>query len=211
LVVYTGRINERKGLNTVLSLASRIPEAIFVLVGSQQTGTIETLAAELPNVIVRPWQPFRTTIEYMYAADILIIPPTLEPLQQFGTTVLPMKLFLYLASGRAIMAPRSPDTAELLVHERNAVLVPADSLDAQVTELRELLARPERQQRVIDGALQDALELTWDTRARRLKAYLEQRLSLSPQTLPNGQWNAANWVKRSARWAWTKVVSSEFS
>ena len=34
IVVYTGRISEEKGLNEVLSIASLLPETLFVLVGS---------------------------------------------------------------------------------------------------------------------------------------------------------------------------------
>ena len=37
-----------------------------------------------------------------------------------------MKTFAYLAAGRAILAPRSPDTAELLRDDDTAWLVPPD-------------------------------------------------------------------------------------
>ena len=51
---------------------------------------------------------------FLFAADILMIP---EPkVKTVGNTVLPMKLFQYLAAGRAIYAPDAPDTAELLTH-----------------------------------------------------------------------------------------------
>lgn len=205
MVVYTGRINEKKGLDAVLELAIRLPEATFVLVGSEQQGVIEERARAISNVIIRPWQPFNTTVEYMYAADVLIIPPSLEPLHQFGTTVLPMKLFLYLASGRAILAPSSPDTAELLVHDHNAILVPADDFESQVRELRSLIEQPARQEQVVAGALADCRALTWDARATKIKTFLEQRLELEPKPLPQGDWSVQDWSQRSAKWVWSRL------
>lgn len=45
-------------------------------------------------------------------ADVLVIPPSADPLQQFGRTVLPLKVFQYLAAGRPIVTGEVPDTAE---------------------------------------------------------------------------------------------------
>src|ERR1700760_3858052 len=67
---------------------------------------------------------------YLFAADILIIPPSRAPLDRFGDCVLPLKTFAYLAAGRAILAPRSPDTAELLRDGETALLVPPDDSEA---------------------------------------------------------------------------------
>ncbi len=200
LVIYTGRISTKKGLLSVLSLAERLPQVGFVLVGSEGIGEIERRASLLSNVSVRPWQPFDLTIKYLYAADVLIIPPTLSPLEQYGNTVLPMKLFQYLASGRAVVAPRAPDTAELLRHDENAVLVPADRVEEQVAELMDLLGSSERWHRVVEGALRDSTELTWDARAQRLVAFLENRLLAPPNQLGEDDWTGLAWLGRTGRY-----------
>jgi len=200
LVVYTGRVNAKKGLMAVLALAERLPDVGFVLVGSEGVGEVERRAAALSNVVVKPWQPFDLTVKYLYAADALIIPPTLSPLEQHGNTVLPMKLFQYLASGRPVVAPRAPDTAELLHHDENAVLVPADRLEEQVAELVDLLGSTERWHRVVAGALRDSAELTWDARARRLVTFIEERLRASPREPSSDDWSGRAWLGRTARY-----------
>jgi len=118
LVVYAGRINEKKGLELVLDIAGRMPHVNFVLVGSEQKGAIEVQAERYPNVHIRPWQPFAKITSYLYAADLLIIPPSVRPLAEFGSTVVPLKVFNYLASGRPIIAPNAPDIGELLRHDK---------------------------------------------------------------------------------------------
>jgi glycosyltransferase involved in cell wall biosynthesis len=204
LVVYAGRVHERKGLFTVLELARRLPDVRFLLVGSEDPeGAVERAARALTNVEVRPWQRFDATIQHLYAADVLITPPSLEPLETHGNTVLPMKLFSYLASGRALFAPEAPDTRELLVHGENAVLVPPHDPERQVQELRALLTDTERRQRIARGALNTAAALTWDARAEKLDSFLSQRLSehaagaLAPGA---GTWDVPAWLSRSARW-----------
>lgn len=204
LVVYAGRVHERKGLLTVLDLARLLPHVTFVIVGSEGEGRVEREARALSNVIVRPWQRFDVTVRYLYAADALIIPPTLEPLENHGNTVLPMKLFQYLASGRPIFAPVAPDTAELLLHDETAVLVqPGDPL-AQARELHRLLEDPERRARIGGGAMRAAAALTWDARAEKIEAFIVERLEArrhragSAKSLQN--WDVARWLRSSARW-----------
>jgi glycosyltransferase involved in cell wall biosynthesis len=207
LAVYAGRVHERKGLLAVLDLARRLPNAMFVLVGSEGEGRVEREARALANVIVRPWQRFDATVRYLYAADVLLIPPTLEPLTMHGNTVLPMKLFQYLASGRAIFAPAAPDTAELLVHDHTAVLVPPSDPEAQVSELRALLGDPSRRARIAAGALVAAASLTWDARAEKLERFLTERLAAPVgRGREQAAWSSRQWLVRTARWVGEKVV-----
>ena len=98
IVTYAGRINDKKGLDVILELADRMPEVLFVLVGSTGRGPIEIEAEAKDNVRVVPWQTSSSISPYLYASDVLTIPPSTIPLQQVGNTVLPLKLFLYLAA-----------------------------------------------------------------------------------------------------------------
>lgn len=203
LVIYAGRINESKGLSAIFELARRLPDVRFLLVGSENPeGPIERQARAYPNVSIRPWQRFDATIRYLYAADVLIIPPSREPLERHGNTVLPMKLFSYLASGRPIFAPEAPDTADLLFHENTAVLVPPDNAEHQARELRALLEDPERSARIAEGALARARELTWDARAAKIEAFLEERLRehAGGQRSKGARFRTGPWLDKTARW-----------
>ncbi len=177
LVVYTGHINATKGLDVVLSMARRTPEARFVLVGSEGDGVIERLARGHDNVMLVPWQRFDGVVRHLFAADVLLLPPSSVPLRLVGNTVLPMKLFLYLAAGRPILAPNGPDLRELLRDGDNAVLVPPGDARVASRALAGLLGDRERRQRLGAAALDTSRGLTWDARAEKIERFLELRLS----------------------------------
>jgi glycosyltransferase involved in cell wall biosynthesis len=200
-VVYTGRINARKGLDILLAGAREAPEVLFVLVGSEGEGAVETEARGLPNVRIVPWQRTADLAPWLYAADVLAIPPSLEPLTQHGNTVLPIKLYLYLAAGRVILAPEAPDTAELLTDGVNAVLVPAGDTRQMVVRLRELEADAARRDRLASGALATAAGLTWDQRAERIERFLVPLLARrhTPPPAPD-PWSVPAWLAECGRW-----------
>ncbi len=201
VAVYAGRLNERKGLDVVLEMARQCPEALFVLVGSEGDGPIEREAAEITNVRVIAWQKFDATIPYLYAADVLLIPPCVAPLQRHANTVMPLKVFLYLASGQAILAPRAPDTSELLVDGKNALLVPPGDPATAVGGLRHLLADPAKRGRLGRAALEAARDLTWDARAEKIHRHLEARLAETPHEArsANDSWPITAWLGETAR------------
>lgn len=173
-VTYAGHVSPDKGLGLVLDMAEALPGVRFVLVGSKGEGPVERRAAGLPNVSVVPWQPFSETVPYLYAADVLLIPPTRGPLEAVGNTVLPMKTFLYMAAGRPVFGPATPDLEEALTDGRSARLVPPDDLGAAVAALRDLLDDADLRQRLADAARADVQ--TWDERAEHVLAFLERRL-----------------------------------
>jgi len=200
VVTYAGRINEKKGLDVILELAVHMPETTFVLVGSTGRGLIETQAEALPNVRVFPWQTSSSVAPFLYAADVLTIPPSSAPLQNVGNTVLPLKLFLYLAAGRPIFAGSSPDTAEILEHDVNAWLVPPGDASAAERQLRRLLNDRERLERLGDACSRLAATLTWDSRAKRIDAFFEECLARDPAALQPGSWSPVGCALDSMRW-----------
>jgi glycosyltransferase involved in cell wall biosynthesis len=177
IALYAGRINPTKGLDAVLALAERRPEVLFVLVGSEGEGTIERAAAAHSNVRIASWAEPAALPAWLAAADVLLIPPSRAPLEQFGNCVLPIKLFAYLAAGRPILAPEAPDTAELLEHGTNAWLVPPDDPDAAAQGLDRLLGDEALAERLSAAALRVSQGLTWDQRARKITTFLQARLA----------------------------------
>jgi glycosyltransferase involved in cell wall biosynthesis len=174
-VTYAGRVTMEKGLGLLLDMARALPTVQFVIVGSEGEGEVERQAAPLDNVRVVPWQPFDDTVPYLYAADVLLIPPSTKPLKEVGNTVLPMKTYLYMAAGRAILAPASPDLQELLRDDENAALVPPDDPDAAIRRLRTLLGDPDRCDRLGQAARADIENHTWPRRAERILHFVQQR------------------------------------
>jgi len=177
IAVYAGRINARKGLDEVLALADLRPGMLFLLVGSEGEGPIEAAAAARANVRIVPWQAPAALPAWLRAADVLLIPPSSAPLEQFRNCVLPLKLFSYLAAGRPILAPAAPDTAELLRDGDNALLVPPARPEIAAAALDRIVGEPGLAELLSQSALRGAAELTWDRRAEKIAAFLSSRLS----------------------------------
>ncbi|MBV9883941.1 MAG: glycosyltransferase [Sphingomonadaceae bacterium] len=176
IALYAGRINAQKGLDQLLALAPLRPDIAFLLVGSEGEGPIEAAAAAHANVRIIPWQEPTALPGWLAAADVLLIPPSRAPLEQFRNCVLPLKLFSYLAAGRPILAPEAPDTAELLTDGVNALLVPPGRPEAAAAALDRLLGDAALGAHLAAGALASAAELDWDRRAEKIQAFLEARL-----------------------------------
>jgi glycosyltransferase involved in cell wall biosynthesis len=178
LVVYAGDLHRAKGIGALLRLAARVPEADMLLVGAEDDDAIrrtQALASRAGalNVTTRPRVPIGSLAPYLYAADCLVIPPPDEPIGR-SRTVLPIKVFLYLAAGRAILAPRRPDLEEVLTDGVTARLfVPGDDGSA-ADALNEILG----DQRVRDRLGREALRVseahTWAKRAERIVGFFER-------------------------------------
>ncbi|WP_419730464.1 glycosyltransferase [Lichenicola sp.] len=200
-VIYTGRLNHKKGLDLVIPAARLAPELLFVLVGSAGEGPIETMAAGIENIRIVGWQPPDMLGLYVRAADILLIPPSWNPLAKFGSTVLPLKVFLYMASGTPILAGDTPDIREVLTHDRTAYLCRPDDPQALAAGLRALAADPEAAARRAEMAQLESRDLTWDARARRIVDIIAGRLNSTQAE--RGTWGRAEsrvWISQSWRW-----------
>ncbi|HTJ62770.1 MAG TPA: glycosyltransferase [Alphaproteobacteria bacterium] len=200
-VVYTGRVNHKKGLDLVIQAARSLPEVQFVLVGSYGDGPIEALAKDMSNMTVVPFQPAEKLSDYIFAADLLLIPPSWAPLAKYGSTVLPLKLFLYLAAGRPILAGETPDVMEVLRHGDNAILCKPDDVAALVDGISTVFGDQALAARIAAKALEGSRELTWSARVRKIHELIADRLR-SAAAAP-GVWSpvqAQTWREQSRRW-----------
>jgi glycosyltransferase involved in cell wall biosynthesis len=180
-VVYTGNMQKNKCIESVIDVAEHLPEVQFMLVGGKPKD-IERLESyclhkKLLNVKVIERQPIKVVSNYLYAADALIIPPSAAPLEKFGKTVLPFKLFAYLAAGRPVIAPNLDDTREILVNRSNALLVKPDNPSQNAEVLKALLKDETLQNQLAHKALETSKSLTWENRAIKFKNWLKEILS----------------------------------
>ena len=175
-VTYSGTMMPSKGLGLVLDMAERLPEVSFVLVGSKSRGPIERRAEGLANVRVYGWLTPSEVSPYIYASDLVVVPPTAAPLERVGNTVLPIKVFFYLAAGRPVLAGDTPDIAEVIEHGRNGVIVPPGDVPAAVAAIRRLMASPAQWERLRQNALADGSTRTYAARAERILSFLDSRM-----------------------------------
>lgn len=182
-VVYTGNMQVNKSVESIIDIAAHLPSAKFLLVGGKPED-VERLQAHAQkvgahNLILTGHRPIAEISTYLYASDALIIPPAGAPLQKFGKTVLPFKIFPYLAAGRPIIAPDLSDMKELLHHNENAILVPVDAPKENAKAIGDLLENTELQNRLSANAAAASKSLTWEERGKKLVKWIGEMYSKS--------------------------------
>jgi glycosyltransferase involved in cell wall biosynthesis len=101
-------------------------------------------------------------------ADVLVVPNPPSAISTLATS--PLKLFEYMAAGRAIVASDLPAIREVLTHDVNAWLVRAGDAAALADGIRHLAADRDLRQRLARAALASVAEYSWSRRAERLEA-----------------------------------------
>jgi len=182
LVVYTGHVGPHKGTQALVALAGALPDIRLVIVGAGDEVERRWVAASgeqagARNITVVPRVHLSEVARYLYAADCLLIPPTGEPLTRYRRTVLPMKVFSYMAAGRPILAPALPDLEEVLTHDETAVLVPPGDTKIAARALADLLGDPRRAGRLAAAALEASRAFTWEARARTISSAFQDWLA----------------------------------
>ena len=174
-VACTGHLYAGRGTNLFLRLASHFPQVHFLWVGGRPGDVVawqgRASAEGLDNVIFTGFVPNQNLPLYQAAADILLMPygPTIAGSSGGNSADIcsPMKMFEYLATGRAIITSDLPVIREIL-NEQNAVFCPPEDLLAWKDALEKLITSPERRQTLAQRARRDAERYTWT--ARSLKA-----------------------------------------
>lgn len=110
MVLYSGNMGEKQGLEALIEVAARLVDRInirFVLVGTGAARErLERAAVGLPNITWLPLQPSERLNEMLNAADIHVLPQRADA----ADLVMPSKLTGMLASGRVVVGTAHADT-----------------------------------------------------------------------------------------------------
>jgi len=150
-------------------LHQRRPQARLLLLGDGEEAPIVRSildkagclsACHMPGLVARDEVP-----GYLAACDVLASPHA--NVKDFIGS--PIKIFEYLASGRAIVSSRVAQMGEILEHERTALLVEPEDPEALAEALERLMDDPALVTRLGDAAQREAREAhSWDARLASL-------------------------------------------
>jgi glycosyltransferase involved in cell wall biosynthesis len=177
--VYVGHLYDDRGIQEILVAAEANPTCNFLLVGGHPEHVKKWRAVVndrgLDNTALTGFVNNSEVSKYLWAADILMMPyskkcPTAEWMS-------PLKLFEYMAAGRAILATNLDAIKSVLTDNLDAVLVEPDNAESFKSGFKKLFA---------DAALRDSLALnaktkvrsfSWDQRVKNIIDYAQVRLA----------------------------------
>lgn len=172
-VGYSGHLYAGRGIRLILELAQRLPKMRFLLVGgrSEDVAARKEQARGLNNIHFTGFVANTDLPLFQAACDVLMIPYSRRVAGSSGSNIAPytnpLKMFEYLACGRAVVASDLPILREIL-NEDNAVILPAGEVRAWVDALLALQKSPQRRAALAKAGRQTAAEHTWRKRAQRL-------------------------------------------
>jgi glycosyltransferase involved in cell wall biosynthesis len=179
---YTGHLYPGRGVGLLMELARRNRGLVFVWAGGEPEAVDswrrKLAAAGVDNVRMLGFVPNDRLPLVHAASDVLLMPYERHIAGSSGGDTAgfasPMKVFEYLAAGRAILSSDLPVLREVL-NESNAVLLPPGDLDAWTSALRDLAADPRRRRSLARQARRDAARYSWDERAGMILEGLETK------------------------------------
>jgi glycosyltransferase involved in cell wall biosynthesis len=157
------------------SLAKLNPEINMLWVGGEPAD-VERWSRRLEgqgitNITLTGFIPNQQLPLYQAACEILLMPYQHSIAGSSGGDTArfasPMKVFEYLATGRAILSSDLPVLREVL-DETCSVFLPADDTGAWDNAIKELILNPERRKSLGNKAAEKAQRYSWAGRAERI-------------------------------------------
>ena len=173
--VYTGGFYKGRGLELLLPLAGVFPKVQFLWVGGnpqaveQWKVTIRDL--NLENITLTGFVANELIPLYQAAADILLMP--------FGRTVTgssggdtaqvcsPMKMFEYMAAGRAILTSDLPVLREVL-NDQNALFYAPEEFEDLRIKFTKLVDDSKLREQLAKNSKTDAAKYSWQDRMHKI-------------------------------------------
>ena len=175
-------------LNSFTLVLQRHPDAKLILVGDGQTR--QSIAQKVQenglqqSVIMTGTIAHADVPEMLSIADIAVVPSTPVAASRGGTGT-PLKLFEYMAAGKAIVATAQNEAAEVIQDGHNGLLVEAGNVNRFAEAVLRLLNDPVERDRLGQNARQQAIQLySWEQYTRRLEEIYLNVLGNAPSASP---------------------------
>ena len=182
IAAYSGHLYPWKGVDVFLHALAKTDGIRGLIVGGHpgesDLARVRALLTALrvgDRVTITGLLPPADVARALGEADILVLPNTPSTISERYTS--PLKLFEYLAHGRAIVASDLAAIREVLTHNHTALLVPPGDDRALAAALSALARDAGLRERLGGAALALAPTYTWERRAERLEQALTEAVA----------------------------------
>ena len=174
-VGYSGHLYPGRGVSLIINIAARMPDINFLIVGGEQEDVrklqLEIKDRLLENITLTGFIPNATLPKYQAACDVLLMPyqsrVSASSGGDIGRYLSPMKLFEYLACGRAICSSDLPVLHEILSPE-TALILPPDKVDSWIAAIQKLIENPSLRKEMGNNARAAAQQYSWEAWAESI-------------------------------------------
>jgi len=160
-------------LGSFAQVVQKKPNARLVLVGDGQTRTLveqEIVKNGLQQAVIMAGTVAHNRVpELLSIADIAVVPSAPVSASHGGTGT-PLKLFEYMAAGKAIIATAQDHAAEVIRDGHNGLLIETGNVNGFAEAMLTLLNDPAERFRLGQNARQQAVALySWEEYTKRLE------------------------------------------
>ncbi len=177
MLLYLGSLHPWKGVDTLILAMKHVTRPAQLTIVGGSTRRISELRALSQRegvgervVFIGPVEPGRR-FEWIHRADICLL--SLAPTSIGSRYTSPLKLFEYMAAGKPVIVSDLPSMRVVLEPDRHALLVESGDPQDFARAIERLLSQPALRERLGRAARELAREFTWETRARRVRAFVE--------------------------------------
>jgi len=182
--LYLGSLHPWKGVDTLILAMKHVTRPAQLTIVGGSTRRISELRALSQRegvgervVFIGPVEPGRR-FEWIHRADICLL--SLAPTSIGSRYTSPLKLFEYMAAGKPVIVSDLPSMRAVLQADRHALLVEGGGAQGFARAIERLLSQPALRERLGREAFALVREFTWEARANRIRAFLEQLQRASP-------------------------------
>lgn len=177
-LLYLGSLHPWKGVETLIRAMPRVQGAELWIAGggSSRITELKALAASLQIVervrflgAIEPIKRFELIAE----TDICLLPLTQTSIGSRYTS--PLKLFEYMAMAKPMVIADLPSIREVLVDGETALLAECESATSFADKINQLLVDPLLVQRLVQNTGQLVKAYSWQARAQKIRAFIEQQ------------------------------------
>lgn len=174
VIVYVGSFQPYHRVELLVYAFAKVvtkqPIRLFLVGEGKYTDQVKAIAADLDladRIIFTGRIPYEEVASYAAVGDIAVVPATSEYAN-------PMKMYEYMALGKAVIAPNQETITEIAENQRNVYLFEPENIPTLTFALQTLIDDKPRRERLGRQAGEQVTGFTWQARARAMELAIQR-------------------------------------